>query len=71
MPANMGVVYIDIDNPETPKILRATVNVCWQQGNKIIGEDINLNGSLNSGEDINGNGIIDSPMELITQIANR
>jgi len=71
MPANMGIVYIDIDNPDAPKILTATVSVCWQQGNRTLGEDLNLNGSLNSGEDLNGNGIIDSPMELITQITNR
>lgn len=71
MPANMGVVYIDIDNATNPKILTATVSVCWRQGNRVLGEDANLNGSLNSGEDANGNGIIDSPMELITQIANR
>lgn len=71
MPANMGVAYIDIDNATAPKILTATVSVCWRQGNRVLGEDVNLNGSLNSGEDTNGNGIIDSPMELITQIANR
>ena len=71
MPANMGIAYIDIDNTTTPKILTATVSVCWKQGDKIIGEDVNLNGVLNAGEDTNGNGLIDSPMELITQIANR
>jgi len=71
MPANMGVAYIDIDNPIAPTIITATVSVCWREGNKIMGEDVNLNGRLDSGEDTNGNGIIDSPMELITQIANR
>ena len=71
MPANMGIAYIDIDNTVSPKILTATVSVCWRQGNKVLGEDLNLNGVLNSGEETNGNGIIDSPMELITQIANR
>lgn len=71
MPANMGVAYIDIDNAVTPKILKATVSVCWLQGNRVLGEDVNLSGSLNAGEDANANGIIDSPMELTTQIANR
>jgi len=38
---------------------------------KVIGEDKNLNGILDPGEDTNGNGIIDSPVELVTQVANR
>jgi len=63
-----GVVYIDDSNPE---FLLATISACWQQGNRIIGEDLNLNGVLNSGEDANGNGIIDSTVKLVTQIANR
>lgn len=71
MPANMGVAYIDIDNVASPKILTATVSVCWRQGDKMMGEDVNLNGVLDTGEDANSNGIIDSPMELITEIANR
>lgn len=72
LPANIGVAYIDIDNTSNPQIITATVSVCWMQGNKIIGEDLNLSGGApNPGEDINGNGLLDSPVELITQIANR
>lgn len=37
---------------------------------RIIGEDRNLNGSLDAllGEDANGNGILDSPAEIVTLI---
>lgn len=68
MPANRGVVYVDDTDPE---LLNITISVCWQQSNKVIGEDQNLNGQLDSGEDLNSNGIIDSTAELMTQIANR
>lgn len=71
MPAgdSRGVIYVDDSNPE---LLRITVSVCWRQrAGRIIGEDSNLNGSLNSGEDLNGNGIIDSPVQLITLITPR
>jgi len=65
---NRGIVYVDDSNPE---LLLITVSVCWQQGNKIIGEDLNLNGALDAGEDSNGNNIIDSTVKLVTQVANR
>lgn len=68
IPSSRGVVYVDDTDPE---LLQVTISVCWNQGNRIIGEDTNLNGVLNAGEDANGNGIIDSPVELVTRIANR
>ena len=68
IPFSSGIVYIDDANPE---FLLVTVSVCWRQGNRIIGEDSNLNGALDAGEDKNGNGIIDSTVELVTQVANR
>jgi len=68
IPNSMGIVYV---NDTDPELLVVTVVVCWRQGNRIIGEDLNLNGTLDAGEDTNGNGIIDSPVELVTQIANR
>jgi len=43
IPASMVVVYINGTNPE---FLEVTISVCWKQGNRIIGEDTNLNGSL-------------------------
>lgn len=68
IPSSRGVVYVDDANPE---LLEVTVSVCWRHRNRIIGEDSNLNGVLDTGEDVNGNGIIDSPVELTTRIANR
>jgi prepilin-type N-terminal cleavage/methylation domain-containing protein len=68
IPSSRGVVYVDDTNPE---LLEVTISVCWRQGNRIIGEDANLNGVLDSGEDANGNGIIDSTVQVVTQIANR
>ena len=68
MPLNRGIVYVDDSNPE---LLKVTISVCWKQGNIVVGEDKNLNGSLDTGEDANSNGIIDSPVELTTLIVNR
>jgi prepilin-type N-terminal cleavage/methylation domain-containing protein len=66
MPAgdSSGVIYVNNSDPE---LLQITVSVCWRQrAGRIIGEDLDLDGSLDSGEDSNGNNIIDSPVELIT-----
>ncbi|MFT5169572.1 MAG: prepilin-type N-terminal cleavage/methylation domain-containing protein [Lysobacterales bacterium] len=64
----IGVSYVDNSNPS---LLEVTVTFTWQQANgRIIGEDTNLNGALNSGEDTNGNGILDSPITLTTAISN-
>jgi len=68
IPSSMGRVYVDDTDPE---FLLVTVTVCWKQGNRIVGEDLNLNGQVNSGEDVNGNGILDSSVKLVTQVANR
>ena len=68
IPQNRGVVYVDDSNPE---LLKVTISVSWKQGNTVVGEDRNLDGSLNAGEDSNGNGILDSPVELTTLIVNR
>lgn len=68
IPSSSGVVYVDETDPE---LLLVTISVCWLQGNRIIGEDLNLNGDLDTGEDANSNNIIDSPVELITQVVNR
>ncbi|MDD4182435.1 MAG: hypothetical protein PHT53_01235 [Candidatus Omnitrophica bacterium] len=68
IPESMGTVYINNDNPE---FLEVTVSVCWRQRNRVIGEDTNLNGTLDAGEDFNNNGIIDSPAQLTTRIVNR
>ena len=64
-----GVVYLDNSDPD---LLVLTVSVCWRQrANRIIGEDLNLNGTLDAGEDTNGNNIIDSPAQLVTLVTAR
>jgi type II secretory pathway pseudopilin PulG len=68
LPANRCVVYV---NDTDPEFLLVTISVCWSQGNRVVGEDKNLNGVLDASEDLNGNGIIDSTVELVTQVANR
>jgi len=68
VPSNSGIVYVDDTDPE---LLLVTISVCWRQGNRIIGEDANFNGELDAGEDVNNNLIIDSPVELVTQVAIR
>lgn len=45
------------------------ITACFKSRGRIIGEDSNLNGLLNSGEDANGNGRLDSPVEVMTLIA--
>ncbi|MBN2830869.1 MAG: prepilin-type N-terminal cleavage/methylation domain-containing protein [Candidatus Omnitrophica bacterium] len=69
LPSSIGVVYISNSTPPAnADLLLATVSICWRQGNKVIGEDVNLNGVLDTGEDINGNGIIDSTVQLKTLV---
>jgi hypothetical protein len=68
IPQSRGVVYV---NETPPELLGITVSVCWRQRGRIIGEDTNLNGLLDTGEDKNGNGIIDSAVELTTRVAKR
>lgn len=59
-----GVSYINNTNPE---LVQITVSFCWRQKNGLlIGEDADLDGSLDAGEDTNGNGMIDSTVQLVT-----
>ena len=69
--SSRGIVYVDPNPDPNSELLSVVISVCWRQGNKVIGEDLNLNGVLDAGEDINGNGRIDSTVELVTQVANR
>lgn len=64
-----GVIYIDASNSE---LLEVEVVVCWRDNfDRIIGEDLDLDGVLDSGEDINANGKIDSPVRLVTFYTRR
>jgi len=68
IPSGYEVSYVNDSNSE---FLTVTISACWKQGNKVFGEDTNLNGVLDAGEDTNGNGMIDSPVQIITRIVNR
>ncbi len=64
----MGKTYVDNSNPNHVTV---TISFCWRERNaRVIGEDENLNGTLNGGEDANGNGQIDSIVGMATQIYN-
>lgn len=64
-----GNVYINNSNPQ---LLRLCVSVSWKErSNRIIGEDKNLNGILDSGEDTNTDGRLSSPAETVTLMGAR
>lgn len=65
-----GVVYIDREAGRDD-LLRVNVVVCFRVGRRIVGEDLDLDGVLDSGEDENGNGRLDSPVELTTLVTSR
>jgi len=60
---------IEVTNTTYADLKRVRITASFKSRLKIIGEDQNLNGVLNSGEDLNGNGRLDSPLELVTLIA--
>jgi hypothetical protein len=64
----LGVVQVS-DTGYTD-LKRVRLIVTFKSRNRVIGEDTNFNGVLNSGEDANGNGRLDSPCEIVTTIAN-
>ena len=64
-----GLGVVTINSTTNPDLLGATVTFCWQQKNgRVMGEDLDLNGQLDSGEDKNSNGVLDSPVTLYTEI---
>ncbi|MFH0754627.1 MAG: hypothetical protein V2A70_08680 [Candidatus Omnitrophota bacterium] len=61
-----GVIYVNNSNS---KLLQVKVVYCVQiPGGRVLGEDVNLNGVLNTGEDQNANAQIDSPIQMLTKI---
>ncbi len=68
IPESSGFVHINDANPE---LLEVVISICWRQGERVIGEDINLDGVLSESEDLNNNNIADSPVQMVTKIANR
>lgn len=64
-----GVIYLNTTNANLYEI---DVVICWiDKDGRVIGEDTNLNGVLDSGEDVNGNGKIDSQARITTLLARR
>lgn len=64
-----GAIYLDAANPD---LLVIKMVASWQnQNGRMIGEDQNLNGTLDPGEDQNGNSEIDSLATLMSMIAKR
>jgi type II secretory pathway pseudopilin PulG len=64
----------NIDNTYNRNLIDLRLLVCWKQrGGRVIGEDKNLNGRLDTdtGEDQNGNEKLDSPVEIVTAISNK
>ncbi len=52
-------------------LIQVEVVVCFQAGRRIVGEDQNLNGILDSGEDTNADNKISSPVSLKTLITSQ
>jgi type II secretory pathway pseudopilin PulG len=53
------------DHPTINNLKQVTVVVCYREKpNRVIGEDINLNGILNGGEDLSGDGRLSSLCEI-------
>ena len=66
-----GVIIAQELAGATNGLLKVKVAVCYGQGQRIIGEDTNLNGVLDAGEDLNGNNEIDSPYAIERVIVNK
>lgn len=62
---------VEVSNiADYPDLRQVRIIVCWRQSqNRVIGEDKNLNGALDSAEDTNANNRLDSPIEAITFIS--
>ncbi|MBU2541035.1 MAG: hypothetical protein KJ593_03940 [Candidatus Omnitrophica bacterium] len=48
-------------------VIRVVISVCWRQkSGRVIGEDKDLDGIIDTDEDVNNNGQIDSPAQIVT-----
>ena len=75
LPQGSGVYYIermhDKDNNLISGLLKIETVVCLKAGRRILGEDLNLNGILDTGEDSNNDHKITSPIDLTTLIMKK
>ena len=68
-PTGKGVIYIDSSNAN---LLEITIDVSWRnKDSRIMGEDADLDGAIDTGEDVNGNGQLDSVVKIVSKIAQR
>ena len=67
-----GVYFVeqlrDKNNQLLTDIVKVRVVVCSRAGTRMLGEDANLNGTLDPGEDANGDNRLSSPLELLTLV---
>jgi hypothetical protein len=72
LPQSSGVYYVekmsDTGNQPLSDLIKVEVVVCLKAGQRVIGEDSNLNAVLDSGEDKNDDKKINSPVVLSTII---
>lgn len=70
-----SVYYIEkvetTDGTIADDFVRVTAVVSFAAGNRVIGEDQNFNGQLDSGEDQDGNGILNSSVSLTIFIVKK
>ncbi len=59
---HLGLVRVS--ELEVGFLLRVKIIICWRQRDRMMGEDVNFDGVLNTDEDINGNGELDSPCSI-------
>jgi prepilin-type N-terminal cleavage/methylation domain-containing protein len=63
-----GVIYVS--DTAYSDLKKARIAVSFKSRKRIIGEDTDLDGTLDYGEDINNNTRLDSPAEVVTLIAD-
>jgi hypothetical protein len=66
VPEGMGKIYLTAVNAD---LMQVEVAVSWRDRGTVVGEDKNLNGTLDGAEDGNFNGLLDSPASAVTLIA--
>jgi len=71
--ADVAVGFIDVYDSVYNDLKYVRIVACWEEGGKgtrrKIGEDINLDGILESSEDLDNDGMVDSPAEIVTLIS--
>jgi len=68
--ATNAVGFIDVYDSVYSDLKYIRLVACWREGNnRVIGEDVNLNGVLVSAEDLDHDGIVDSTAEIATLIS--